>query len=33
MKNNKEDMNAETLQNLEEKQQKRRIQLENLKDY
>lgn len=33
IKNNKEDMNAETLQNLEEKQQKRRIQLENLKDY
>ena len=30
IKNNKDDMNAQTLQ---EKQQKRRIQLENLKDY
>ena len=33
IKNNKEDMNSEMLQNLEEKQQKRRIQLDNLKDY
>lgn len=31
--NNKDDMNAEALQNLEQKQEKRRIQLENLKDY
>lgn len=33
IKNNKEDMNDEMLQNLEEKQEKRRIQLDNLKDY
>lgn len=33
IKNNKEDMSDETLRNLEEKQQKRRIQLDNLKDY
>lgn len=33
IKNNKEDINTQALQNLEEKQQKRRIQLENLKDY
>lgn len=33
IKNNKENMNDETLQNLEEKQEKRRIQLDNLKDY
>ena len=33
IKNNKKDMNSEMLQNLEEKQQKRRIQLDNLKDY
>ena len=33
IENNKEDMNNEMLQKLEEKQEKRRIQLENLKDY
>lgn len=33
IENNKEDMNNKMLQNLEEKQEKRRIQLENLKDY
>ena len=33
IKNNKDDMNAEALQNIEQKQEKRRIQLENLKDY
>lgn len=33
IKNNKEDMNQEMLQNLEQKQEKRRIQLDNLKDY
>lgn len=33
IKNNKKDMNSEMLQNLEEKQEKRRIQLDNLKDY
>ena len=33
IENNKEDINNEMLQKLEEKQEKRRIQLENLKDY
>lgn len=33
IKNNKEEMTNETLKNIEEKQQKRRIQLDNLKDY
>lgn len=33
IKNNKEEMNKEMLQNLELKQEKRRIQLDNLKDY
>lgn len=33
IKNNKEEMNREMLQNLELKQEKRRIQLDNLKDY
>ena len=33
IQNNKENMNEEILKNLEEKQEKRRIQLDNLKDY
>lgn len=33
IENNKEYMNKKTLENLVEKQEKRRIQLENLKDY
>lgn len=33
IKNNKENMNSQMLRNLEEKQEKRRIQLDNLKDY
>lgn len=33
IENNKEDMSQKMLQNLEEKQEKRRIQLENLKGY
>lgn len=33
IENNKDNMNEEMLRNLEEKQEKRRIQLDNLKDY
>ena len=33
IENNKENMSDETLRNLEEKQEKRRIQLDNLKDF
>ena len=33
IENNKDDMKSEALQNVEQKQEKRRIQLENLKDY
>ena len=33
IKNNKDDMKDETLKNLDEKQEKRRIQLDNLKNY
>jgi len=33
IKNNKDNMNEQMLRNLEEKQEKRRIQLDNLKDY
>ena len=33
IKNNKDNMNEQMLKNLEQKQEKRRIQLDNLKDY
>jgi len=33
IKNNKDNMNEQILSNIEEKQEKRRIQLDNLKDY